>query len=80
MRSPKEVYKGIRDGRDGLLGERWEGVGVYLGDDVWGDPEAFGLAGAYDLLWRAARRPCGQVERDTGRGEPGTDDSTPEPG
>ena len=80
MRSPQEVYQGIRDGRDGPIGECWEGVGVYLGEDVWGDPVAFGLAGAYDLLWRAARRPSGQVERDNGRDEPGTGHSTPRPG
>jgi hypothetical protein len=53
MKSAKEVYRGVRDGQSGLVGERWEGLGVYLGDDGWGDPEVLGLPGEYDRMQRA---------------------------
>ena len=55
MNSPKEVYREVRDADLGILGAHWDGIGVCLGDGVWGDPEALGLLGEYEVLYGADR-------------------------
>lgn len=44
---PEVLYQNIReqailDGDEPTIGDHWHGIGCYIGEDIWGDPEAFG--------------------------------------
>ncbi len=46
MRTPAEKYAEIRRKFPNKpFGEHWEGVGTYICDGVWADPEFLGLQG-----------------------------------
>jgi len=68
-KSPVEVYRAIREVDHRTIGGHWDGVGVYLGDGVWGDPEA----GEYEFEHQAAL-----IAPWASRGVPATPDDPPE--
>ncbi|WP_165069348.1 hypothetical protein [Paludisphaera rhizosphaerae] len=48
----REAYRKIRRKNPGrVMGEHWEGVGAYLADGVWADPDWCGLPGELEIFW-----------------------------
>lgn len=35
---------------DDPTGDHWRGVGCYIGEDVWGDPEYFGMPSQSEIF------------------------------
>ena len=49
--TPRKLYAEIRRKNPGRpIGPHWESHGAYLGDDVWGDPDYFGLPGEAECV------------------------------
>ena len=48
--TPEERFRSIREANpDDPCVDAWDGIGCYLGDGIWGDPEYFGVQGEQEF-------------------------------